>query len=205
MKLSIDTIVFDFGGVLIDWNPRYLYQKIFEKGAEMEYFLSQICTPYWNEQMDIGRTFHEAIKELVSFYPHYIKEINAYYDRWPEMISGPIEGTPQTLHDLKHEENNLYGLTNWSAETLPLIRDKYNFFSLFDGIVVSGEERCTKPDSKIYQILIDRYKIQPENAIFIDDNIHNINTASLLGFKVIHFANDQMLRNALREFGLLKY
>jgi 2-haloacid dehalogenase len=202
--LSIDTIVFDFGGVLIDWNPRYLYQKIFKKAEEMEYFLSEICSPYWNEQMDMGRSFREATAELANFHPQYEVEINAYYDGWSEMISGPIKGTPQTLLDLKNEGYNLYGLTNWSAETFPLVFNKYDFFSLFDGIVVSGEEKCIKPDKEIYHILIGRYEIRPEYSIFIDDSILNVDAANLLGFKGINFTNDQMLRKALRGFGLLK-
>lgn len=200
---EIKTIVFDLGGVLIDWDPRYLYRQLFDDEQEMEVFLKDICHLQWNAQMDAGKPFQEAVDELSEQYPHYREEIQAYWHRWLEMIPGQIDGTVSILEAIAKKDYRLLALTNWSAETLPLVMPDYPFFDHFEGIVVSGEEKLVKPDLKFYQILLDRYQVDAEEALFIDDNAGNIAAANQLGFQTIHFQNPEDLNHRLQNLGVL--
>ena len=196
----ITHIVFDFGGVLLDWNPRYMYKHIFEDPEEMEYFLENITTYPWNLQQDKGRPFAEAIEELVKIHPQYTAQIQAYFDRWIEMISGEVAGVSDVLLALDKTGYPLYGLTNWSAETLPLVQAEYDFFKVFKGIVVSGEEKVIKPDPKIYEILLERYALPPTTTLFIDDNLENIKAAQAFGIQTIHFQSITQLKQNLKDY-----
>lgn len=201
---QIETIVFDLGAVLIDWNPRYLYRKIFEDEKEMEHFLTNVCHGKWNAQHDGGKPFQEGIDELIAIHPKYKAEIQAYFDRWIEMIGGEITGTSALLHQLADSHKyKMLALTNWSHETFPLVVDDYDFFKKFEGIVVSGVEKRIKPDPAFYQIMIDRYRIDPKTSLFIDDNADNIEAGKNLGFQVIHFQSPELLKQELIELGLL--
>jgi len=199
---SIQTVIFDLGGVLIDWNPRYLYRKIFETEGEINWFLENICTSEWNDQQDAGRTFAEATEELISRHPGWEQPIRAWYDRWEETISGPIEGTVEILAYLRRSNHRLYALTNWSAESFPIARRKFEFLHWFEGIVVSGMEKTRKPFPEFYRILFNRYTIEPTRSLFIDDNKSNIEAGKDVGLNVIHFQSPQQLREDLRKFGI---
>lgn len=199
---QIKNIVFDFGGVLIDWNPVYLYSKVFEDRAEMEYFLNNVCTYQWNVLQDAGRPVALATAEKQQEFPQYKDEIAMYYGRWAEMLGGEISENSRLVKPLS-EKYNTYGLTNWSAETIPVAMERYEFFNYLKGIVVSGDEKIVKPDPKLYYILLDRFNINPEETLFIDDNVHNINIARLLGFKTIHLAPEINLEEGLVEMGVL--
>ena len=190
-------IIFDFGGVLVDWNPRHLYRKIFSSEEEMEYFLTQICNGEWNAKQDAGRPFAQAVAELQKQYPQYAAQIAVYFDRWEEMLGGEIPGMADLVRTLKRKGYKLYGLSNWSAETFPVARAKYAVFDALDGMVVSGQEKCIKPFPKIYQILLSRYNLKAEDCIFIDDNIKNVEAARELGFSAIRFTSPQELKNEL--------
>lgn len=183
----IRDVVFDFGGVLMDWNPRYLYRTYFKNEREMEYFLSHICTDDWNAEQDKGRSFEDGVRLLQEQHPQYAEPIRMFKDKWEYMLKGEFPRSVELLKRLKGERYGIYGLTNWSAETIPLAYSKYDFFQLFDGIIVSGEEKVIKPDPKIYRILLERYKLTAENTLFIDDNPTNIETAEQLGFQTIVF------------------
>lgn len=185
----VKDVVFDFGGVLMDWDPRYLYRTYFKDEEQMEYFLSHICTDAWNAEQDRGRTFDEGISLLLRQYPQYAEPIRMYKDRWESMLKGEFPRSVELLRRLKEQGYGIYGLTNWSAETIPIAFAKYDFFKLFDGIVVSGEEKLIKPDLKIYRILLDRYKLTAENTLFIDNSPANIEAARQLGFQTILFDN----------------
>lgn len=199
--MSIQSIVFDLGGVLIDWNPEYLYRKIFNTEEEVQYFLAEIATSDWNEQQDAGRSLAEGTRTLVEMHPEFKAEIEAFYSRWSEMLGGPIESTVETLKALKASElYNIYALTNWSEETFPIALERYDFLKLFDGIVVSGIEKCKKPEALIYMILFARYDIRPSEALFIDDNLRNIKAAEEIGFKTIHYQDSMQLKNELANF-----
>ena len=199
----IETIVFDLGGVLVDWDPRYLYRKIFTDERALEDFLSTITTTEWHIEQDRGRTMEEATSILLSRHPEHTDEIRAYYDRWDEMFGGPIEGTVDILHELRETKLPLYALTNWSAETFPLARENYDFLGLFDEIVVSGEERLIKPDKDLYNVLIQRTNLNPTTTVFIDDSLPNIAAAKELGFVALAFETPAQLRGDLVELDLL--
>lgn len=196
-------IVFDFGGVLVDWNPRYLYDKYFGDEERSQWFLDNICLYSWNLQMDGGKPFAEGVRELQAEHPEWAEAIGIYHTRWIEMMGGEVEGTADVLRALKRAGYGIYGLTNWSAETFPLIRDIYPVFGEFDGIVVSGEEHLLKPDAAIYRCLIDRYGLQAEESIFIDDNAANVEAARGVGMKALRFESARQLADELRNtYGL---
>ncbi len=199
-----DIVVFDFGGVLFDWNPRYLYRKLFEREEDMEAFLRDVTTDAWNAKQDAGRPWNEAIAELVQRHPEHEALIRAYRERWPETLAGTIPETVAVLHELKDADAPLYGLTNWSQETFPIARSMHREFDLFDGILVSGEEGMAKPDPRIFQRLLDRFNLPAERVVFIDDNRANIEAAAKLGLHAIHFTDANCLRKELVGLGLLK-
>ena len=190
----INTIIFDLGGVLIDWHPYNLYRKIFDDEREMEYFIANICTLHWNEEQDAGRSIKEGTELLVAQYPEQEANIRAYYNRWEEMLTTPIAGTLHLLEQLKASGKfKIYALTNWSAETWPIALSKYEFLNWFDGIIVSGHEGMRKPDPAFYQLLFDRYHINQHEAIFIDDNLRNVLAAKELGMHSIQFISPGQL------------
>jgi 2-haloacid dehalogenase len=197
--MKIKNIVFDFGGVLVDWNPRYLYQDHFKDTNKMEFFLKNICTEEWNIEQDRGRALSEATIELQKKFPEHSASIELFYGEWETMLKGEISGTVALLHKLK-KNYSLYGLTNWSSETIDIAYRRFSFFKEFDGIVVSGTEKLIKPDKRIYQLLMERYFIKAEESIFIDDNIYNVKAAQDLGFHAIHFENATQLEANLSTF-----
>lgn len=195
--------MFDLGGVLVDWNPRYLYRKVFTDETEMEDFLTTITTMEWHLEQDRGRTMEEGTTGLISRHPEYAREIEAYYGRWDEMFGGPIEGSVDVLRDLRETGLPLYALTNWSAETFPLAREQYAFMGWFDEIVVSGEESMVKPDKEIYRVLVKRTGLDPATTVFVDDSPPNVAAARELGFTAITFQAPHLLRDELIDLGLL--
>ena len=203
MNRSVDTIIFDLGGVLIDWNPRYVYRKIFKTEEETEWFLENVTTAEWNENQDAGYPLHKATEELVAKHPEWEPEIKAYYGRWLEMLGDQIHETVKILHQLKKTgKYKLYALTNWSAETFPHALERFEFFKMFDGVVVSGEEKMKKPSAAFYKIIIDRYHLDPSKTIFIDDSLRNIKGAEAVGINGIHFQNPLQLKEALQQMGI---
>lgn len=201
---TVETVIFDLGAVLIDWNPRHLYRKVFTDTERMEWFLKDICSPDWNEEQDAGRTFEEATHLLIRQHPDLQNEILAYWHRWEEMLGDAIHGTVDILKEFKHSRKfRIYALTNWSAETFPIALRRFEFLHWFDGIVMSGKEKTRKPFPEFYQILFNRYHIDPAKAIFIDDNLRNIHAAEALGLPGIHFHSPEQLRTVLTEQGLL--
>ncbi|WP_372744889.1 HAD family hydrolase [Lutibacter sp.] len=195
MEPKITTIIFDLGGVLVDWKPEYLYRKFFDGDEEkVQWFLNTICTPDWNMEQDAGRTIAEGEKEKIAEFPEYEKEIKLFYKNWTEMFSGPIEENVALFKQLKASENyKIYALTNWSAEKWDIAVKLFPFFNDFDGVVVSGKEKTRKPFEKIYHILFDRFNITPEKSVFIDDNLQNYETAQSLGLHAIHYKNHKDL------------
>ncbi len=184
---NIDTIIFDLGGVLVDWNPDYVYRTIFNDEKEMRAFYNEVCTSDWNDEQDAGRSIKEATEELVAKFPHQEQNIRAYYGRWEEMLKGPIDATVDILRELKEKGNyKLYALTNWSAETFPVALKRFEFLQWFDGRLVSGEERMRKPFKEIYELIIDRFDINPKTSVYIDDNVRNLPVPKELGMDTIH-------------------
>jgi len=200
----IDTVIFDLGGVLVDWNPRYVYNEVFEGDIQkVEWFLNTICTPAWNIQQDAGKLMATATEELVAQYPQYENWIRLYYDRWEDMLKSSMPQTVTLLKTLKATKKyRLYALTNWSAETFPIAIERFDFLQLFEGILVSGEEKMIKPHKEIYELCLNRFNIQASKALFIDDNFDNIKGAQTVGLQTIHFKSVEPLKEGLRAFGI---
>ena len=205
-EVNIENIIFDLGGVLLDWNPEYLYSKIFNQDQKkMDWFLQNICTMEWNMEQDAGRSFKEGTEFLLNQYPQYEAWIRAYFDRWEEMLKGEIKDTVMILNELNAlSEKKLYALTNWSAETFPLAEARFSLLKIFKGIVVSGEENTRKPFPRIYEILLNRYGLKADTCLFIDDNQDNIDAALRMGMKAIHFRDSNQLNKELVQLGILK-
>ncbi|EHQ26962.1 HAD family hydrolase [Mucilaginibacter paludis] len=200
----INTIIFDLGNVLIDWNPYHLYRKIFDSDTEIQHFLETVCTMHWNEEQDAGRAIQAGTEILVGQFPEHEANIRAYYGRWDEMLGGGIEGTVNIFKKLKDSSRyKIYALTNWSAETFQIPLKQYDFLHWFDAIVVSGDEGLRKPDPRFYQLLLDRYEVKPEEALFIDDNYRNILAAREMGIQSIHFTSPEDLNTQLGQLNLL--
>lgn len=199
----IKNIIFDFGGVLMDWDPRYFFKDYFNDDEKMEFFLSNITTDEWNSEQDKGRSLKEGTALLIKKFPEWEQEIKAYYDNWTIMLRGDIPENVAVLRRLAQSQYQLFGLTNWSSETFPYALENYDFFCLFNGkIVVSGVEKLIKPDPKIWQILLERYHIKAKESIFIDDNIRNIEIAQELGFNIVHIQPSTDLAQELEAFNL---
>ncbi|MBP1164702.1 MULTISPECIES: HAD family hydrolase [unclassified Chryseobacterium] len=201
--MKIKNIIFDFGGVLMDWNPRYYFKAYFNDNEKMEYFLENIAQDEWNVEQDRGRSLAEGTEIQVKKFPEWEKEIRAFYDNWTVMLKSDIPQNVEVLRKLKNTDYHLFGLTNWSEETFPYALENYDFFQIFEGkIVVSGTEKLIKPDPKIWHVLLERYNIKAEESVFIDDNTKNIEMAKSLGFITIQVFPETDLAKELKKFGV---
>jgi 2-haloacid dehalogenase len=196
-------VIFDLGGVLIDWDPRHLYRKLFGDEAAMEAFLAGVCTSEWNERQDEGRPFAAGIAELIARHPEHREMIEAYHARWPEMLAGALDDTVAILAELNARGQPLYALSNWSAETFPHARERFDFLGWFRGTVISGEEGVRKPGSAIFHLLFQRYSIDPAEAVFIDDAQANVTAARSIGLEALRFTSAAALREDLAHLGVL--
>jgi 2-haloacid dehalogenase len=201
---TTEAIIFDLGGVLIDWNPSYLFDTIFDDKEKKKHFFEYICTPQWNEEQDGGRSLKEGTKLLVNLHPEWKEYIEAFYGRWEEMLGGPIHETVDIFRDLKQSgKYRLYALTNWSGELFPIALERYDFLHWFDGRVVSGDEKMRKPFPEFYQLTLNRFDLQPERTLFIDDNLRNVKAAEDLGIESIRFESPAQLRKDLEARGII--
>ena len=197
-------VIFDLGGVLLDWNPRYLYRKLFDGNEQaVDAFLRDVCHHDWNLAQDAGRDFDDAVAALMPTHRDKLPLILAWRDRFPEMIPDALHDTVAVARDLRARGVPLYALTNWSHETFPSQRARFDFMTWFDGIVVSGEEKMMKPDPRIFRILLDRYGLRADEAVFVDDSPKNVEAASALGIHGLHFRSAAELRDELRTLALL--
>jgi 2-haloacid dehalogenase len=199
----IEAVVFDLGGVLIDWDPRYLYRSLFGDEASMEAFLSTVTTPEWNERQDLGRPFADGIAELTSAFPQHVDLIAAYRARWDEMLAGEIDGATDLLEELFDADVPLYGLTNWSAETFPVARQRFPWLARFRGVIVSGEVGIGKPDLGIFQLVLSRFGLRADRTLFVDDLKVNVNAADRCGYQTLLFTSIEQVRAHLAAEGLL--
>ena len=204
MSIEIKTIIFDLGGVLLDWNPLYVYDgNYFESREKRDFFFSKICTGDWNEEQDAGKPISDATQELVAKFPEWEKPIRDFYGRWTEMLRGNIPETVEILRILKQSgKYKLYALTNWQAELFQIALVRHAFLYWFDGRLVSGVEKTRKPFPEFYQLLLTRYNIDPSTAIFIDDNLRNVEAGEAMGIKSIHFQSPEQLAATLKELGI---
>ena len=182
IKSGIKNIIFDFGGVLVDWNPHYLFDKYFNDIKESNYFIENVCNSEWNAEMDGGKPFEQAVRERSAMFPQYAEPLKLYQTNWMDTMGEEIPGMYDLIKSLK--ENGfpvIYGLTNWSAETFPTVQKKYRIFSLIDNIVVSGEVKQLKPNPEIFYTLLNKYNLKAEESLFIDDNLKNVEGAKAVG------------------------
>lgn len=199
--MTVKAVIFDLGGVLLDWNPLALYQKHFPHLSEEEIraFFAEVNFTAWNLEQDRGRPFDEGVEELSARFPHRAALIRAYHQHWPDCIGGQIDGTVRILEQLRGNGLKRIGLTNFSSEKLALTRPKFPFFRSFDDIVVSSEVKLIKPDPAIYHLTLRRIGFRAEECIFIDDSLPNVETARQLGFHAIHFQSPEQLRAELER------
>lgn len=202
--MRVEAVVFDLGGVLIDWDPRYLYRRLLDGDAAVEQFLDEVGFAAWNHDVDAGqRTWAEAVAALAAAHPHHRRLIEAYPARFEQTLGGEIAASVAVLRELHAAGVRLVALTNWSAETFPVARSRFDFLDLFDGIVVSGEERVAKPDPAIFRILVERHALDPAATVFVDDKRDNIEAAEAAGLRGVHFTDPAALRDDLSRLGLL--
>jgi 2-haloacid dehalogenase len=196
--------VFDLGGVLIDWNPRYLYRKLFDgDDRAMEHFLATVCTGSWNDQQDAGRTFAEGCSLLKKIHPRKAALIDAWIERYAEMLGGEIPGTVEILSELRSAGTPLYALSNWSTETFPIAEERFEFLKWFRGVLLSGEVRLTKPDRRIFELFFKTFAIDPARAVYVDDRRDNVEAARAQGMHGVVFTNSRLLRVELAGVGLI--
>ncbi len=201
---AINSIIFDLGGVLIDWNPEYVYLDVFEGDRKkMQWFFDEICTSDWNENQDAGYPMAKATEERIAMFPDYEEWIRMFYGRWVEMLGNQIQGTVDILKKLvEHPDYKVVALTNWSHETFPIALDRFDFLQWFEGIIVSGEEKTRKPFPEIYQLTLRKYNIEAQKALFIDDNLRNVKAAETEGIHGIHFKSPDLLKEQLKTFNI---
>lgn len=202
MTTRIQTVVFDLGGVLIDWNPRHLFRKLLADEAAVERFLAEVCTPAWNATLDAGRPFQDGVAELVAKYPDQAELIEAYRSRWPEMLGGCFTGTLEVMRRLRANGIPLYALSNWATETFSATRSQFPFLDEFDGILLSGEVGVGKPDPEIFRQFLERFGLKVASTVFIDDSPANVAAAQSLGFTALLFVDATRLELDLRGLGL---
>ncbi len=201
---KIDTIIFDLGGVLIDWNPEYVFLDVFKGDRQkMQWFFDNICTHDWNQNQDAGYPMKKATEERVAMFPEHEEHIRMFYDRWEEMLGEAIKDTVAILEKLvKSPDYKVVALTNWSHETFPIALERFDFLHWFEGIIVSGEEKTRKPFDDIYHLTLDRFNIKAEQSIFIDDNLQNIEAANSLGINGIQFKSPEQLVQQLKQYNI---
>lgn len=201
---AVDTVLFDLGNVLVEWDPRHLYRRLFEgRPREMEHFLTHVCNQAWNERHDHGVPFRQNVAELAARHPWYAREIEAYWSRWPEMIPRQIDGSVRLLERLKDRGVAVHALTNWSAETFPFAEERFGFLDHFGHVVVSGRVKLIKPDPAIFRHAAEACGLTPERTLFVDDAERNVAAAGRLGFNVHRFEGPEGLERCLEGHGLL--
>ena len=201
-NLDIKNVIFDLGGVLIDWNPYKVYKDVFNNDSEkMIHFYTKICTQDWNENQDAGYPMAKATEERVALFPEYEKEIRMFYGRWDDMLGDQIQGTVDILKELSDDPNyKVVALTNWSHETFPKAIAKFSFLQWFEGILVSGEEKTRKPFPEIYELTLSKFNLKAGESLFIDDNLRNIEAAKKFGIHSIHFQSPEQLNKELGAY-----
>lgn len=196
MEKRYPNIILDFGGVLLDWNPHYLYDPYFGSKEKTDWFIQHVCTPEWNLQMDKGKPFAEGVREKIAECPEWEKEIRLYHSGWIRMIGEEIPGMYELEKDLKAAGYRLLGLTNWSMETFRLVCDR-RIFTILDDLVVSGREKMVKPDPAFFRLALARWGVPAESCLFIDDNLANVQGARAVGIDAVQFTDAGALRALL--------
>ena len=192
--------LFDLGGVFFDWDPNYFFKNVFDDDEERKYFLNEVCNDQWNLQQDAGRSIAEAELQLIPKFPHYENKIKMYYKNHRKMIRGTFEEPIEVLRQLKDKNYKCYVLSNWSAETFVGMTDDYPFLQSFNGLLISGEDNLMKPDAAIYELAISRFNLIPQETVFIDDKLENIEAAKNLNLQTIHLVDPNKIELEIDKF-----
>jgi 2-haloacid dehalogenase len=198
----IQNLLFDLGNVLIRWDPRNHYRDRFATEAEMEAFLAEVAPGSWNHEMDMGKPFDQAIAERAVLYPDHAELLSEWKSQWERMLGGAIDESVELLGSLRAGGYRVAALSNWSAETYPVARARFPFLDWFEDVVISGVEGIAKPDPRIFERVLERTGFEASRTVFIDDNLPNIEAASALGFRTVHFASPAQCREELRALGV---
>ena len=201
---SVDAVVFDLGGVLVDWDPRHLYRQLFDDEAAMERFLTEICSLEWHVAHDLGHDIERSCAELAARHPDHADLIRAWAERSEEMVAGVIDGTVDILRDLKQAGVPVFALSNMERETFPVRLERFEFLQWFDGYVISGFEGIVKPDPKIFELLVERFDLEPARTVFVDDRPENVEAAVAFGLHGVLFESPAQLRRTLVRFGFFR-
>lgn len=200
---KINSVIFDFGGVLLDWNPYYLFRKVMVNDTEIAKFLQDVDFYAWNVEFDKGYPFHQGIADMAAKYPQYARLIQILDERWLETIGSPFDETIELVKQVKASGYRVFGLSNWSEVKFNDVRPLYDFFNLFEDMVISGYEKIAKPDPRIYQLLIERNHLNPDECLYIDDSETNIKAGRLVGLNTIQYQSSPLLREELQAYGIL--
>jgi len=196
--------LFDLGGVFFDWDPHHFFKNIFDTVDERKYFLTEVCSDEWNIKQDAGRAIEEAESELIPKFPHYEKEIKMYYKNHRKMIRGTFESSIKVLKKIKKQNYECYVLSNWSAETFVGMTDDFPFLQLFDGLLISGEDKLMKPDPAIYELAINRFNLIPKETVFVDDKLENVEAAHNLLLNTIYLKDPKCIELEINKFLMIK-
>ena len=202
MPSTPTTVVFDVGNVLLRWDPRFLYRRIFADEERMEWFLANVCTSTWNVEQDRGRDWDEAVALLVEHHPEHELAIRAFHERWHETVSGAIDENVAVLERLREAGVPTYCITNFSGAKFREAQGRFPFLARFSGAIVSGDERLLKPDPAIYRLLLSRYGLEAEACLFVDDSVANVEGARAVGMQALHYQEPVDLGAELRRLGL---
>jgi 2-haloacid dehalogenase len=196
---SRPVLIFDLGGVVLDWNPRHLYRKLIPDQEMREWFLAEVCGPEWNAQMDAGKPFREAVAELARCHPGHAEWISAYHQRWPEMLGGPVPGTSELITELSEAGRELYAISNFAAEMFPATLEAFPVLRCFKDIVLSSSVGVCKPDPRIFELAVERFGVDAGDCLFIDDIAANAAGARAAGLAAVQFTSAADLRRLLAE------
>ncbi|MBV5263569.1 HAD family hydrolase [Pinisolibacter aquiterrae] len=199
---AVTNVVFDIGNVLIRWDPKLLYSRLFPDPALRDWFLSEVCSPDWNLEMDRGRSFAEGIAEGIARHPEWATEIRAWDLRWHEMVPGAIEGSVALLEALRAAGVATWAITNFSSEKFAECLERFPFLGGFRDTVVSAHEKLVKPDPAIYRVLLERNRLDPATCLFVDDNPDNVLGARAVGMKAVAFTSPERFADDLATHGL---
>ncbi len=194
---SRPVLIFDLGGVVLDWNPRYLFRQLIPDDETREWFLAEVCSPAWTLQMDTGKPSAEAVAELSARFPDQAGLISAYWDRWPEMLGGPIPGTSELVAELARSGRELYAISNFNGEVWPATMDAFPVLNCFKDIVISSFVGVCKPDPRIFALALRRFGVAARDCLFIDDVAANVDGAKAAGIAAVQFTSAAALRRLL--------
>ena len=198
--MAVKKFLFDLGNVFFDWNPERVLKPMFADDERMNFFINNISFPLLDTRCDAGITIEVAVNEAIKKFPDFEKEIKLYYPNHGNMVGGFFQKTVDIFYKVKELNYPCYILSNWSAETYEGMEDQYPFLKEFDGKIISGRDFLIKPDPAIYELAISRFDLIPEETLFIDDRLDNIEAAKKLNFQTIHLTDPSLIQELIEPY-----